>query len=65
MPIEASDAYIWLNAVADKVHTYTCHIQSSAEVMGADVNALFQRTHTDIIHSANVCLSVTQMPRVV
>lgn len=43
----------------------TRHIQSSAEVMGADVNALFQAARTDIIHSASVCLSVTQLPRAV
>lgn len=63
MPIEASDAYIWSNWVSDKAHTYTRHIQSSEEVMGADVNALFQATRTDIIHSASLCLSVTQLPR--
>lgn len=59
MPIEASDAYIWSNWVSDKAHTYTRHIQSSEEVMGADVNALFQATRTDIILS----VSVTQLPR--
>lgn len=63
MPIEASDAYIWRHWVSDKVHTYTRHIQSSEEVMGADVNALFQATRTDIIHSASLCLYVTQLPR--
>lgn len=63
MPIEASDAYIWSNWVSDKAHTHTRHIQSSEEVMGADVNTLFQATRTDIIHSASLCLSVTQLPR--
>lgn len=60
MPIEASDAYLWSNCVSDKV--YTRHIQSSEEVMGADVNALFQATRTDIIHSASLrlCHSAAQ-----
>lgn len=44
----------------DKMDTYTHHIQSPAEAMGASVGPLFQSVHPDIIHSPpSVCLSLS------
>lgn len=45
-----------------KTHTHTktntYYIQSPAEVMGANMNPVFQSADPDIIHSPSICLSV-------